>query len=130
VFNGAPPFASQTGPTTHNAGKNCMQCHAGGGTNAPPQFKFGGTLYDASGNAVVGAEVRFVDANGSGTSVYTGPSGTFYKEGAGFTAPANVGVRDATNTAEMLVTLQSTGGGCSSCHCTGTGCSTTPIHLP
>jgi hypothetical protein len=127
--SGAPPFASQTGPSTHNAGRDCLQCHGRGGGDAP-QFTFGGTLYDGNGNAVVGAEVRLVDANGNGTSVYTGPSGTFYSQGAGFAAPANVGVRNATNTAEMLVTLQSSGGGCSSCHCTGTGCSTTPIHLP
>ena len=129
VFNGAPPFASQTGPTTHNAGKDCMQCHATGGGDAP-QFTFGGTLYDGSGNAVVGAEVRLLDANGTATSVYTGPSGTFYSRGSGFAGPANVGARNASSTAEMLVTLASSGGGCSSCHCTGTGCSTTPIHLP
>lgn len=129
VFNGAPPFSSQTGPSTHNAGRDCLQCHGTGGGDAP-QFTFGGTLYDGSGNPVVGAEVRLVDASGNGTSVYTGPSGTFYSRGSGFAAPANVGVRDATNTAEMLVALQSSGGGCSSCHCTGTGCSTTAMHLP
>lgn len=129
VFTGQPPFSSQTGPGSHNAGRDCMQCHAGGGGDAP-QFSFGGTLYDGSGNPVVGAEVRLVDANGNGTSVYTGPSGTFYGRGSGFAAPAHVGARNASNTADMLVALQSNGGGCSSCHCSGSGCSTTPIHLP
>ncbi len=129
VFANAPPFASQTGPSTHNAGRDCMQCHAGGGGDAP-QFSFGGTLYDGNGNPVVGAEVRLVDANGNGTSVHTGPSGTFYKGGSSFAAPAYVGARNATNTADMLIALQGNGGGCSSCHCTGTGCSTAPIHLP
>ncbi len=129
VFNNAPPFQSQMGRITHNAGQDCMNCHANGGGDAP-QFSFGGTLYDGKGNPVVGAEVRMIDANGNGTSVYTGAAGTFYSEGTGFAGPAHVGARDASNTADMLVALQSNGGGCSSCHCSGTGCSTTPIHLP
>ncbi|HEX8790231.1 MAG TPA: carboxypeptidase-like regulatory domain-containing protein [Polyangiaceae bacterium] len=129
VFNNAPPFVSQAGRSTHNAGKDCLQCHANGGGDAP-QFSFGGTLYDGNGNPVVGAEVRLVDANGNATSVHTSSTGTFYSEGSGFAAPAYVGARDATNMADMLVALQSSGGGCSSCHCTGTGCSTTPMHLP
>jgi hypothetical protein len=129
VFTGQPPFASQTGPSTHNAGQNCLNCHGSGGGNVP-QFSFGGTLYDGKGNPVVGAEVRMVDAKGTGTNVYTGPQGTFFSEGGGFAAPARVGARNATSTADMLVTLQASGGGCSSCHCSGTGCSTTPIHLP
>lgn len=136
VFNGAPPFASQTGRTTHNAGQDCMACHAGGGGEAP-SFEFGGTLYDGSGNPVSGAEVRFVDANGNATSVYTGPSGTFYKTGTGFAGPAHVGARNATSQQDMLIALQSgsqppasTGGACSACHCTGSGCTVAPIHLP
>ena len=94
-------------------------------------------MYDASGAAVSGAEVRFVDANGTATSVYTGPSGTFYKSGAGFTGPGHIGVRNATATQEMFTALQSTsqppastGGACSACHCTGSGCTVAPIHLP
>jgi len=136
VFANAPAFAPKTGPNTHNAGQNCMRCHAGGGGDAP-QFEFGGTLYDASGNPVSGAEVRFVDANGNATSVNTGPAGTFYKSGAGFAGPAHVGVRNATSTQNMFTALQSgsqppasTGGACSACHCTGTGCTVAPIHLP
>jgi hypothetical protein len=136
VFSGAPPFSPHTGPSTHNAGKDCMQCHGSGGGDAPG-FEFGGTVYDGSGNPVSGAEVRFVDANGTATSVYTGPSGTFYKGGSGFAGPAHVGVRNATATQEMMTALQSTsqppastGGACSACHCTGTGCTLAPIHLP
>jgi hypothetical protein len=135
VFANAPPYAASTGQSTHNAGQDCMGCHNGGG-NAPT-FKFGGTLYDGSGKAVSGAEVRFVEANGTATSVYTGPSGTFYKGGSGFAGPAHVGVRNATSTQEMLTGLQSTsqppastGGACDACHCTGTGCTMPGIHLP
>jgi hypothetical protein len=134
VFANAPPFSSHTGNSTHNAGKDCLQCHAGGGA---PSFSFGGTLYDGSGNPVSGAEVRLLDANGNGTSVYTGPAGTFYSRGSGFAAPAYVGVRNASSTQEMLVALQSgsqppasTGGACGACHCSGTGCTIAPIHLP
>jgi hypothetical protein len=135
VWNGAPAFASQTGPSTHNAGKDCMNCHGSGGSG--PGFAFGGTVYDGSGAAVVGAEVRFVDSTGKATSVYSGPSGTFYLHGTGFSGPAHVGVRDATNTQEMFTALQSgaqspasSGGACSACHCSGTGCTQAPIHLP
>jgi hypothetical protein len=137
VFANAPPFSAQTGKSTHNAGQDCMGCHTGGGTNAPPAFEFGGTVYDGSGKAVVGAEVRFVDAKGNAVSVYTGPSGTFYKGGTGFAGPAHIGVRDATSTQDMMTALQSgaqspasTGGACSACHCTGSGCTMAPIHLP
>jgi hypothetical protein len=102
-----------------------------------PLFEFGGTLYDGKGNPVAGAEVRLVDANGSATSVYTGPTGTFYKGGSGFAGPAHIGVRNATSQQEMFTALQSssqppasTGGACSACHCTGSGCPIAPIHLP
>ena len=98
--------------------------------------RFGGTVYDASGKGVSGAEVRIVDANGTATSVYTGPSGTFYKGGS-FAGPAHIGVRNATATQNMVTALQSTsqppastGGACSACHCTGAGCTMAAIHLP
>jgi hypothetical protein len=136
VFVNAPPFSAHTGNSTHNAGKDCMQCHAGGGGDAP-RFSFGGTLYDGSGNAVSGAEVRLLDANGNGTSVYTGPAGTFYSRGSSFAGPAYIGVRNASSTQEMLAALPSgsqppasTGGACGACHCSGTGCAIAPIHLP
>lgn len=136
VFGNAPPYQASTGPNTHNAGRDCMGCHAGGGGDAP-QFDFGGTVYDGSGNPVSGAEVRMVDANGNATSVYSGPAGTFYKGGSGFAGPAHIGIRNASSMQNMFTALQSTsqppastGGACSACHCTGTGCTMAPIHLP
>lgn len=130
VFDKAPAFVSRTGPRAHNAGRDCMSCHQNGGGEAP-QFVFGGTLYDGSGNPVAGAEVRFVDANGVAASVYTATNGTFYQTGSGFAAPGHVGVRDANHSADMLTALPSpSGGACSSCHCTGSSCSVPEIHLP
>jgi hypothetical protein len=130
VFEGAPAFVARTGPSAHNAGRECMSCHRNGGGDAP-QFSLGGTLYDANGRALGGAEVRIVDANGKASSVYTATNGTFYQNGSGFSAPAHIGVRNAAASAEMFTALQSSNGGaCSSCHCTGAGCTIGLIHLP
>jgi hypothetical protein len=136
AFTGAPPYAAQTGQQTHNAGRDCLQCHGGGGGDAD-QFDFGGTVYDGNGNPVVGAEVRLVDTNGNATSVYSSSTGTFYKKGNGFAAPAHIGVRSASATMDMITALQSTaqgpastGGACSACHCTGGTCTVAAIHLP
>ncbi len=126
VFATAPKFASNTSGSSHNAGKDCMGCHASGGGEAP-QFAFGGTLYNGSGSPVAGAEIRVVDANGNATSVYTGPEGNFHGSGS-LATPAHAGARNATTTALMVSSL--TYGGCNRCHCTGTGCTTAPLHLP
>lgn len=141
VFMGQPPFMSHVANGGHNAGRACFNCHTSGctgGGDCGPELVFGGTLYDGSGNAVAGAEVRFVDANGTGTSVYTASNGDFWLMGSpAFAAPAHVGARNATSEQDMLTALQATaqgpaatGGDCNACHCTGTGCTIAPIHLP
>jgi hypothetical protein len=127
VFGGRPAFASRVGPSSHNAGQDCMGCHATGGGEAP-RFLFGGTLYNGSGAAVSGAEVRVVDANGTGYSVYTASNGNFYQTGGGLATPAHAGARNASGSELMVSSL--TNGGCNSCHCTGSSCATTRIHLP
>jgi hypothetical protein len=119
----------------HNAGHDCFSsCHNHG-------FTFAGTVFDASGVGVGGAEVRLVDATGKVISVYTdnlggSSQGNFYSSQS-FVAPAHVGVRNATNAQVMITAIQtgaqspaSTGGACNACHCTGTGCAIAPIHLP
>lgn len=126
VFANAPSFQAQTGGNSHNQGKDCMACHAGSGGDAP-QFGFGGTLYDGKGNAVAGAEIRVVDASGKSTSVYTGTNGNFHGSGS-LSFPGHAGARDATNKALMVSSL--TYGGCNKCHCTGSSCTTTELHLP
>jgi hypothetical protein len=134
---GTPPttgvFSGSTGYTApgsscsgqHNAGKNCLQCHNGSNQT---QFTFAGTLYDGSGNAVVGAEVRVVDSTGKGVSTYSCSNGNFYVKGGSLATPGHTGARNAANSASMVSSL--TNGGCNSCHCSGSGCTTTAIHLP
>jgi hypothetical protein len=106
-----------------------MRCHAGGrGGDDAPQFLFGGTLYDANGNPVAGAEVRVIDANGAGYSVYTGANGNFYQTGSTLALPAHAGARSAS--ASSLMVSAMTSAGCNSCHCAGASCVTPRIHLP
>ncbi len=127
VFQGQPPYQTHSGGQgSHNAGMDCLSCHNGQGD--PDQMTFGGTVYDANNNPLPGVEVRLVDANNNGISVYSDASGNFHSWGTAFAAPGHVGARNAQNTSNMAATISY--GGCNSCHCSGNGCSTKPIHLP
>jgi hypothetical protein len=128
VFSGDGAFTSKSGPNGHhNVGKDCLSCHDG--SSGAPEFSFAGTLYDGSGNAVGGAEVRVVDAAGNAVSVTTGSDGNFYEFGSSaFDAPGHAGIRNATTTDLMVSAV--TKGGCNACHCSGGGCTTTRLHLP
>src|SRR5262249_36805442 len=111
----------QIAASTHNAGMNCMGgCHNHG-------FTFAGTVTDTAGNAVAGAEVRLLDANGTAISVYTGTNGNFHSS-AQWVAPAKVGVRTASSKGLMVTGLASANGGCNGCHATGG--SQTQIRVP
>jgi hypothetical protein len=136
VFTGEAPYAlGQTSNGNHHAGEDCVGCHQSQGGEAP-QFTLAGTVVDATGAGVGGAEVRLVDANGMAFSVYSDNSGNSGSAGnfssrTAWVAPAHVGVRNATNTQDMLVTISQSQGGCNSCHCTGGGACVTPeVHLP
>jgi hypothetical protein len=121
IEGGHAAFAAQVSGRTHNAGKNGMSsCHDHG-------FTFAGTITNAAGAAVAGAEVRLVDATGAAISVHTGTTGNFHSS-TRFTAPAKVGVRDSTTVASMVTAIQAANGGCNACHAAGG--TTTPIHLP
>jgi len=125
VFTGQPPYTvGNGGDGHHNAGQACLGCHGGGG--GPTQFTWAGTLYDAAGSPVVGAEVRVVDSTGNGISVYTGTNGNFYSPGGALSGPASTGARNASSVALMISTFSS--GDCNSCHATGG--TVAPIHLP
>ncbi len=91
-------------------------------------FTFAGTVRDGAGVAVAGAEVRLVGATGTAISVYSGVDGNFYSTVA-WTAPASVGVRNATATALQVSTISS--GDCNGCHQSAdAGGTQPPIHLP
>jgi len=144
-FLGAPAYAAQTGPTTHNPGLSCIQsgCHAiSGGTNGAPNFVLGGTVYEdyVGKTAASGVEIRVVDSVGNAVSVYSGPAGTFYLGPAGdggVVFPIAVGARNATSTRPMITTVTSALGSCdqATCHVPGGGPMTStgnyyPIHVP
>ncbi len=128
VFSGDGAFTSKSEPSGHhNVGQNCLSCHDG--SSGAPEFSFAGTLYDGSGNAVGGAEVRVVDASGNAVSVTTASDGNFYQFGSSaFDAPGHAGIRNATTTDLMVSAV--TKGGCNACHCSGSGCTTARLHLP
>jgi hypothetical protein len=137
VFTGEAPYAlGQTSNGNHNAGQDCVGCHDSQGGDDAPKFTFAGTVVDANGNGVGGAEVRLIDANGLAISVYTDNSGQSNRTGnfgstKAWVAPAHVGVRNASSSQDMLVTITQTQGGCNACHCSGGGSCVTPeVHLP
>ena len=100
-----------------------MQCHDGNG--GAPHWYFGGTVTDGKGAAVAKAEVRLVDKNGKGVSVYTDRLGNFWS-GTSIALPAHAGARNAAGKALMVSTVAN--GGCASCH--KAGGTQAPIHLP
>lgn len=128
VFSGQGAYTQKAGPSgEHNAGRDCLSCHDGSGE--APHFVFAGTLYNGSGSPVAGAEIRVVDGNGNAVSVYSASNGNFYQRASGnFVTPGHAGVRNATTTNLMVSNV--TNGGCNSCHCSGSSCATTPLHLP
>lgn len=120
-FAGAPAYVQRTASSTHNAGKDCMGgCHNHG-------FTFAGTLLDANGSAVAGAEVRLVDSQGQAILVNTDSSGNFHSSQT-WTGPAHVGARTDANKAIMTTALKADDGGCNGCHATGGA--VPPIHVP
>jgi hypothetical protein len=142
VFNGAPPYMlGKTSNGQHHAGEDCISCHLAQGGEAPT-FTFAGTVFDSTGTGLGNVEVRLVDANGQVISVYSDPGGGGGGGGGGsstgnfstsksWVAPARIGIRNATTSADMLVPLQQSQGGCNACHCTGgSTCTTTKVTLP
>ncbi len=90
-------------------------------------FTLAGTVTNGSGQPVVGAEVRLVDARNKAISMYTGSKGNFYTS-ASWTAPATVGVRNASAKNVMATALVASSGGCNGCHASGG--TQAAIHLP
>lgn len=141
-FSGAPPFSSQMGTDSHNAGNSCIQSGCHGSVAAAESLLIGGTVYaDYTGTTPApGVEVRIADSAGHATSTYSGPEGNFYITSAnasGVTLPAVVGARTASSTRPMITTLTVSMGSCGQtpCHVPGgspigaTG-NYYPIHVP
>ncbi len=121
VFAGQAAFALGTEINGHhNPGQDCQSHHHNG------EFSIAGTVYDGTGKALAGAEIRVVDAKGTVTSMYSGTNGNFYsKGGATLALGAHTGARNAASTALMI---SQASGACNSCHTTG---GVAPqIHLP
>jgi hypothetical protein len=121
VFAGATAFALGTEVNGHhNPGQNCLSHHHNG------EFSIAGTVFDANGNGLAGAEVRVVDSKGVTNIMYSGSNGNFFtKGGTTLTVGAHAGARNAGATTLMI---SAASGACNSCHTTGGV--TTPIHVP
>jgi cytochrome c553 len=104
---------------SHNAGRNCMDCHKPGGGEAP-QWKVAGTVYnDALTATNPNATVKlFTGPDGTGTLVATlqvDAKGNFYTtNNVNFSAGLYPSVAGATATNSMSSSI--TTGACNSCH--------------
>ncbi len=106
--NEGPGGTSGEGGSTHNSGRNCIECHG--------NLKYAGTIYtDASGSSVqAGAKVTVTETDGASYSMTSDQTGNFYTESGN---PANgYTVAVEGNTVQMV--QNATNGGCSvgGCH--------------
>ncbi len=110
----------------HNPGQPCMQCHKSGGSG--PQFTLGGTLYDGlnSSNAVNGATLRIIDANGTELALHSTLNGNFYTTQS-LTFPLSVSGSSCPDTKKMISPVNANGADCNSAGCHD---SSFRIHLP
>jgi hypothetical protein len=103
----------------HNAGQDCLTCH-NGATAGAPKFYLGGTLYSAAtgGTAVSQANIVITDANNQTINLVTAslnaPGNFYYDQPVAF--PIQVKASSCPTTVPMVSAVQSTGGGCTSCH--------------
>ena len=111
---------SQTGSSaSHNAGRNCMDCHKPGGGEAPV-WKVAGTVYnDALTATNPNATVKlYTGPDGTGTLIASLPvdaKGNFYTSSTiNFTGGLYPSVTGGTSTNSMSSAI--TSGACNSCH--------------
>lgn len=106
--NEGPRGTSGEGGSTHNSGRNCIECHG--------NLRYAGTIYtDASATSVLaGAKVTVTQTDGSTYTMTSDQTGNFYTSSGN---PANgYTVSVEGNTVQMA--QNATNGGCSSggCH--------------
>lgn len=102
---------SASASRSHNAGRNCLQCHN--------EFRVAGTVYAASGAAKSGATVRLTTApSGGGTVLATLTSdgtGNFYtSQSVSFGSGVYAQVTGSSGTLSKKGAI--TSGACNSCH--------------
>ncbi len=104
---------------SHNAGRNCMECHRSGGSGEGI-FKVAGTVYNEALTSInSNATVKlYTGANGTGTlkkAIEVDARGNFYTTSSiDFGSGLYVSVEGATTTKYMSSAI--TGGACNSCH--------------
>ncbi len=105
---------------SHNAGKDCINCHKNGG-EGEGFFQIAGTIYNTSGTSITnGATVKlYTQANGGGTLVKTiqqDKNGNFYSteniDFSGGLYPVIV----SSNSNLKYMPESTTNGACNSCH--------------
>ena len=117
-WSSAPDYNSNGLPNPangeHNAGANCMNCHSSGGD----RWAFGGTVYNASGDAAPNVQVAVSD----GTVflvTYSGTNGNFWVPASGTAidwANAETRIRNSNGEAAMISAPTAA---CNSCHSGG-----------
>lgn len=108
---GTPSQPSTPTVSSHNAGRDCLQCHG---------FSLAGTVYRDDGSAYPGAEVRLTtEPGGAGDvvlSLTADGAGSFYTDRAvSWGGGLYTDVRGASGTLRAMV-APITGGACNSCH--------------
>jgi len=107
----------------HNAGRNCLSCHTGGGA---PRWTLAGTLYDSAAGTtpVAGATIVVTPSSGSEIRLVTGSNGNFYTSAA-IAYPATVRASLCPDDQTMPMAVESSGAACNTCHAAGNR-----VHLP
>lgn len=98
----------------HNAGKNCMSCHTGGGA---PAWLFAGTMHKADGTTAAPHVEVGIKSGGKLYTAYSGANGNFFLAKGSNTidfATAEIRIRNATGEKSMV--SKTAVAGCNSCH--------------
>ncbi|HTM22350.1 MAG TPA: hypothetical protein VL172_17640 [Kofleriaceae bacterium] len=123
---GCLPIAAPNGSGHHNAGQDCMNCHAAGGEG--PLFTLGGTLFSSVGGTapVAGATITVHPATGADLALITASNGNFWSTQA-LTFPLTVGANGCPSVRTMPNPVAADGAGCNGAGCHDAG---SRIHLP
>lgn len=119
--NNETKISSFNSDDSHNAGKNCMNCHKSGG-DAEGWFEAAGTIYDNSGiNTTSGVTIKlYTQINSGGSLVKTiqlDKNGNFYTtENINFSAGLFPVITSSNSNITKSMPQATTSGACNSCH--------------